>query len=53
MMPAFTALLIKLSAAADNRAKTIVSLTWALVVLTVVILAITGVLVAKEVVHTH
>ena len=44
LMPAFTALLVKLSNAADARAQTIVKLTWALVVLTVAILVLTGVL---------
>jgi hypothetical protein len=48
LMPAFTALLIKLSDQADHRAKTIVALTWALVFFTIVILVLTAVLVWKE-----
>jgi hypothetical protein len=34
LMPAFSALIVKLSNAADARARTIVNLTWALVILT-------------------
>jgi len=48
MMPAFTALLVKLSNAADARAKTIVKLTSVLVVLTVVIAILTAVLLGRE-----
>jgi hypothetical protein len=48
MMPAFTALLVKLSNAADARAKKIVTLTWVLVVLTVVIAILTAILLGHE-----
>jgi hypothetical protein len=45
LMPAFTALLVKLSDAADVRAKTIESWTKAVVWLTIVLIIPTGVLV--------
>ena len=48
MMPAFSALLVKLSNAADVRARTIVILTWVLVVLTVVIAALTAILLGHD-----
>jgi hypothetical protein len=47
-MPAFSALLVKLSNAADARARTIVNLTWALVILTVVIGILTAVLLGHD-----
>ena len=50
LMPAFTALLVKLSTAADARAKKIVFLTWVLVVLTVVIVVLTAILLGFDVV---
>jgi hypothetical protein len=48
MLPAFTALLVKLSNAADARAKTIVILTWVLVALTIVIAILTAILLGHE-----
>ena len=48
LMPAFSALLVKLSNAADARAKTIVNLTWALVILTVAIAVLTAVLLGHD-----
>jgi hypothetical protein len=48
LMPAFTALLVKLSNAADARARTIVNLTWALVILTVAIAVLTAVLLGHD-----
>jgi hypothetical protein len=45
LMPAFTALLVKLSDAADKRAKVVIWLTVILTVLTVIIAALTGALV--------
>jgi hypothetical protein len=48
LMPAFAALLVKLSSAADARAKTMVILTWVLVVLTVAIAFLTAILLGHE-----
>lgn len=48
LMPAFSALLVKLSDAADGRARTIVTLTWVLVVLTIIIAILTAVLLGHE-----
>jgi len=48
MMPAFSALIIELSNAADARSRTIVNLTWVLVALTVVITILTAILLVKE-----
>jgi hypothetical protein len=48
LMPALAALLVKLSNAADARAKTIVNLTWTLVVLTVAIAVLTAVLLGHD-----
>jgi hypothetical protein len=48
LMPAFSALLVKLSDAADARARTTVILTWVLVILTVVIAILTAILLGHE-----
>jgi hypothetical protein len=48
LMPAFSALLVKLSDAADARARKIVILSWVLVVLTVVIAILTAILLGHE-----
>jgi hypothetical protein len=47
LMPAFSALLVKLSNAADARARTLVVLTWVLVVLTVAIAVLTAILLGQ------
>lgn len=48
MTPAVAALLVKLSNAADARAKKIVILTWVLVFLTVVIAVLTAILLGHD-----
>jgi hypothetical protein len=48
LMPAFTALLVKLSAEADRRARTIVNLTWGLLALTVALLVLTAFQIWKD-----
>ena len=50
LMPAFAALLVKLSNAADARARTMVILTWVLVVLTVAIAVLTAILLGHDIV---
>jgi hypothetical protein len=42
LMPAFTALLIKMSEAADRRAKILVWLTWTIAILTLALVAKEG-----------
>ena len=48
MMPAFSCLLVKLSNATDARARTLVVLTWVLVVLTVAIAVLTAILLGQD-----
>ena len=48
LMPAFAALLIKLSIEADRRARHIIYLTWGLCVFTVALLILTAYLAWKE-----